>query len=115
MKLLTCAAAALFLAQPGRALGATAFTSIVIDGRTNAVAMASLSLAVPVDARLVEIYYTNPDLTQPAEGHFRYRLNGFASGWTDVGNARVASFTNLPAGHYAFEVQSADSTGKWTQ
>jgi hypothetical protein len=113
--LATCVAAALFLAQSGRALGGTAITSIVIDGQTNVFAGTSPSITVPAEVRLVEIHYSNLDITQPAEGHFRRRLMGLESVWTDVGNARVASFTGLQAGRYTLEVEAADSTGAWPQ
>jgi signal transduction histidine kinase len=44
---------------------------------------------------------------------FRYRLEGFDTGWTEVGGARDASYTNVPPGTYRFVVGAADETPDW--
>ncbi len=37
---------------------------------------------------------------------FRYRLDGFEKDWNATTQARTADYTNLPAGHYTFRVQT---------
>ncbi len=37
---------------------------------------------------------------------FRYRLDGFEKDWSATTQARTADYTNLPAGHYTFRVQT---------
>jgi signal transduction histidine kinase len=56
------------------------------------------------------IAYTIPVLTHPERVHFYYRLAGF-SDWTDVGTRREAVFTNVPPGHFHFEVRAFSDDG----
>jgi signal transduction histidine kinase len=44
---------------------------------------------------------------------FQYRLLGFDPQWHDVGGHRFAAYTNLPPGHYRFEVNAANEDGVW--
>lgn len=51
----------------------------------------------------------------PETNRFRYRMQGLQEEWTEVGSdQRVATFMSLPAGTYAFELQSAASHGPWS-
>ncbi|HSR96197.1 MAG TPA: two-component regulator propeller domain-containing protein, partial [Kofleriaceae bacterium] len=70
----------------------------------------SLTL-VPGSSRL-EIAYTAPALRYPERLRFRYRLDGFDSGWNDAGAQRVAQYTNLAPGDYRFIVE-AGRDGAW--
>jgi ligand-binding sensor domain-containing protein/signal transduction histidine kinase len=48
---------------------------------------------------------------RPQEGvRFRYKLEGFDAGWNAAGTSRVATYTNLHAGHYRFRVQAFNTT-----
>jgi signal transduction histidine kinase len=42
-------------------------------------------------------------------------LEGFDKAWTLAGSRRIASYTNLPPGHYRFQVQAADDNGVWSE
>jgi hypothetical protein len=110
-----CLGLAWILVKSDPAFGSTAFTSVVVDGQPNTLSGPSPSIEVSAGATRVDIHYTNSDIAAPAQEHFRYRLMGVESDWTDVGSARTVSFTKLPPGRYAFEVETADSTGAWTQ
>jgi diguanylate cyclase (GGDEF)-like protein len=68
----------------------------------------------PNSARL-EFQFSAPSFAAPENTRFRYRLLGFDSRWTDAGNTRVASFTNLPPGKYGFTVQAANSGDVWNE
>jgi signal transduction histidine kinase len=46
---------------------------------------------------------------------FRYRLDGFDSGWVDAGNRRQALYTNLPPGDYAFHADVSSDEGRWSE
>jgi signal transduction histidine kinase len=51
----------------------------------------------------------------PETNRFRYRMQGLQEEWTEVGSdQRVATFMALPAGAYAFQLQSAASHGPWS-
>lgn len=60
-----------------------------------------------IDARVAS--YVNPD-----ENRYRYRLQGFDSGWVDVGSRGEREFAGLPAGDYVLDVMAAGTTGKWS-
>jgi signal transduction histidine kinase len=73
------------------------------------------SHALSAGAAKVEISYTAPDLTYPLKSRFRYRLDGFDSGWVDAGNRRQALYTNLAPGRYAFHVDVTGDDGRWSE
>ncbi len=54
------------------------------------------------------------DFTGPAENRYSYRLEGFDSDWVSAGVERQATYTNLAAGRYVFEVRAANSDGRWS-
>ncbi len=52
-------------------------------------------------------------LFSPSDIEYRYRLLGFQDDWQYIGSLNSASFTNMPAGDYTFEVQSRFTTNRW--
>lgn len=46
---------------------------------------------------------------------FKYRLAGFEKEWTEVFGERSASYINVPAGEYTFEVIAANNDGVWSE
>ncbi len=61
---------------------------------------------LPVGVRNVQFKYTTPVFYRNSALIFRYRLNGYDQEWNLVDGRREAFYTNLPHGHYSFEVQS---------
>ena len=53
------------------------------------------------------IEYVSPSYLNPAKTRYEYRLVGFDKGWNAAGNHRKATYTNLNAGIYRFEVRAA--------
>jgi two-component system sensor histidine kinase ChiS len=47
------------------------------------------------------------------ENQYAYRLLGFDSDWIYAGTKRAATYTNLDAGSYLFEVKAGNSDGVW--
>ncbi len=45
--------------------------------------------------------------------HYAYRLKGFNDEWISVKNERLASYTNIPSGHYVFEVKAGTKKDVW--
>jgi signal transduction histidine kinase/ligand-binding sensor domain-containing protein len=79
--------------------------------------LAALSaIKVPANTRTLQITYTAISLTEPRKVRFRYRLEGFDPAWHDAGIQRRAFYTNLPPGHYRFQVRAtnADAIGNPT-
>lgn len=63
----------------------------------------------------VEIHYGALEFNQPGKVRFRYRLEGQDEEWVEVGNRRVAYYTNLRPGAYRFEIQSALEGLPWKE
>jgi signal transduction histidine kinase/ligand-binding sensor domain-containing protein len=72
-------------------------------------------LRIPPQRRRLEIDFTGLSFTLPQRVHFRYRLLGYEPDWSDVGTRRAAFYTDLPPGHYRFEVLAANNDGLWSQ
>ncbi len=60
----------------------------------------------------LEIHYTALGSRRPEQVNFRYRMRGYDKEWIVAGTRRVAYYTHLPPGAYAFEVQAADGDGE---
>lgn len=70
---------------------------------------------LPAGTRRVDLRFTGLAPTGAERLRFRHRLVGLDDGFVDAeaGAERVAHFTNLPPGAYAFEVQARHPTGEW--
>ena len=97
--------------------------SVRVDGheqRTNLLASAwpqSITIA-PGNKQLMvqlEIHYTALNFTAPDEVRFKYRLEGRETAWTEVGNTRVAYYSEVPPGHYRFHVIACNEDGVWNE
>lgn len=60
------------------------------------------------------IQFAALDYSAPSEIQYAYILDGFEKAWNNVGKQRVATYTNLPKGHYVFKVRSTNGDGVWT-
>ena len=61
------------------------------------------------------IQYAALDYSAPSEIQYAYILDGFEKAWNYVGKQRMATYTNLPKGHYVFKVRSTNADGVWTE
>jgi len=61
----------------------------------------------------LEVSYAALAYVAPQKIQYRYRLEGMDSAWIEVGSRRFAFYTNLPPGHYRFEVQARSAEGAW--
>ncbi len=66
--------------------------------------------------KMLEFYFTCPDLAAPEKVVFRYRLRGFSEQWsvTRPGQERNVLYLNLGPGKYDFQVQARGGSGFWT-
>lgn len=62
----------------------------------------------------IRISYTAISTTNPERVVYRYRLKGNQEIWSPPTTERIATFTNLKAGHYTFEIEAANADGVWT-
>jgi signal transduction histidine kinase len=64
---------------------------------------------------LVGVDYAAVAFRSPAETLYRYRLLGLSEHWVEAGGVRQATYANLPAGDYTFEVMGANRHGYWSR
>jgi signal transduction histidine kinase/ligand-binding sensor domain-containing protein len=81
-------------------------------------------LSEPLGAQTIKIPYGHARLTMefaglsftaPSEVRYRFRLDGFDKSWTDAGNRRSATYTNLTPGPYIFHVEASNNDGVWSR
>lgn len=60
-----------------------------------------------------EFHYTALSFPAPRDVQFKYRLEGFESGWNEVNNRRIAYYQKLPPGYYTFRVIASNNDGYW--
>jgi signal transduction histidine kinase len=85
--------------------------SVSADGIPNVVGEA---LSLPAGTHDLDITYVAPTLSTPERLEYRYRLKGLDDTWRDVGRSLGATYTNLRAGTYRFEVEAANEEGRWS-
>lgn len=88
-----------------------AIEEVLVDGRP---ADPGQPLVLPPGAERIQIHYTALTLLAPDRVRFRVRLDGLDSQPADVGRRRVAYYTNLPSGSFAFHVTATDAGGDWS-
>jgi PAS domain S-box-containing protein len=84
--------------------------AVLIDGR---IAPQEAAINLQPSAKKLEFDYTAFSYTAPTRIRFRYRLQGFDKDWVEAGTARRAYYTNIPPGHYRFDVVARNSDGVW--
>jgi signal transduction histidine kinase/ligand-binding sensor domain-containing protein len=62
-----------------------------------------------------EFRYTGLSLAAPQKVKFKYRLEGLESEWVDAGSKRVAEYSFIPPGDYAFRVIACNNDGIWNE
>ena len=64
-------------------------------------------ILVPTGTDLFSLTFSVPEFTNPMRMAFACRLNGFDTDWKTVpSRQRTATYTNVPPGHYTFEVKA---------
>jgi ligand-binding sensor domain-containing protein/signal transduction histidine kinase len=63
----------------------------------------------------IEFHYTALTFTVPERARFRYRLEGWDPDWIEAGTRRVAYYTRVAPGHYAFRVIACNNDGIWNE
>jgi signal transduction histidine kinase/streptogramin lyase len=78
---------------------------VIEDGQ---VQPAARTLQVASGVARLSITFSAVSLLSQQGVRFRYRLEDFDGKWISAGSSRVATYTNLRAGHYTFRVQAFD-------
>ncbi len=69
---------------------------------------------LPAKTSTLRIEYGTISLSSSSKLRFRYMLEGLDDEWIYAGNAREASYANVPSGDYRFRV-STTANGDWTE
>ncbi len=66
--------------------------------------------------RVVGFEFAALDYSVPEKNRYAYTLEGFDRDWiSTAANHRVATYTNLPSGHYTFRVKGSNNDGIWNE
>ena len=84
------------------------------DGPIEAMLDSCTEVRLRHDENSFSISFTALDYGEYERVHYYYMMDGFDNDWTDAVNGHVASYANLPAGHYTFRVRTADNAGNDT-
>lgn len=63
------------------------------------------------DQSVLSVSYASLSFITPKKLHYAFKMDGFDKGWNNVGSQRKATYTNLPAGQYRFQVKVIDDLG----
>ena len=72
-------------------------------------------LFLPANHRKIQIQFAGLSYAAPENVEFRYRLAGFDQKWVEVGGAHSATYPQLPAGDYEFQVLACNNAGVWNE
>ncbi|MBK9337530.1 MAG: response regulator [Lewinellaceae bacterium] len=59
-------------------------------------------------------HYAGLHFTHPDALRYRYKMEGFNTGWQEAGDKREATYTNLSPGKYTFMADAANADGRWS-
>jgi PAS domain S-box-containing protein len=89
-----------------------ALTRVQIMNRD--VARATNPLELDYRDQLMTFEYAALDFTAPQRNTYKHRLIGFDENWVEDGPLHRATYTNLAAGDYIFQVMAANNDGVWS-
>ena len=81
---------------------------VMVDDRSQP---ATSELRLPFGHSRIQLSFAGLSFAAPGAVRYRYRMQGFDTGWTDGGTHRDAFYTGLPPGRYRFEVTAINRDG----
>ena len=101
--------------KPWSYLPPVVVSDLRIDGERVPTGVLAEGLQLRPGQRSFSVEFAALDFGQADLNRYRYRLRGFDEGWVETGaDFRVASYGNLPPGHYALQVQGSNRLGVWS-
>jgi diguanylate cyclase (GGDEF)-like protein len=79
----------------------------------NQVALPAHTRVLSAGVRNLEFRYTAPSFIAPEKVRFRYKLEGYDTGWNDAESRRAAYYTNVRGGRYRFVVAATLDSRHW--
>ena len=71
-------------------------------------------VAIPYGNSRLTIEYAGLSFLAPSSVRYRFMMESFDNHWTEAGNRRLATYTNLPPGRYRFRVEARNNDGVWS-
>jgi diguanylate cyclase (GGDEF)-like protein len=73
-------------------------------------------LVVSPTANSLTVEFSALDFTEPQRNRYAYRLDGFDRDWIETdATRRLATYTNLPPGHYVLRLVGSNRAGVWSK
>ena len=63
----------------------------------------------------ITIEFSALNYINPRQNQYAYKLEGFDREWNEVGDRRVAYYTNIQPGNYTFLVKGSNNDGVWNE
>jgi signal transduction histidine kinase/ligand-binding sensor domain-containing protein/ActR/RegA family two-component response regulator len=73
------------------------------------------NLGIPSSMSVIRFTFAALSYRSPERNRIRYMLEGFDSGWRDVGLEQSATYTNLNPGKYTLRVKASNNEGVWNE
>ncbi len=89
------------------------FTAARLGERTLPAPTPGGELRMNESERVAQFRFAALDYAAPERNQFSYRLVGLDSSWSPASNAHEATYSNLSAGRYLFEVKASNHLGAW--
>lgn len=71
------------------------------------------SLKFAAGSQSIKFNYATSSLSMPELGRFRYKLDGYDQGWSDIVASRQAIYSHLSPGSYRFRIIASSREGLW--
>lgn len=72
-------------------------------------------IILPMNFNTLVIEFSALDFTCPEKNQYAIKMEGLQDQWIDVGNKRVATYSNLKTGEYFFKVKGSNSDKIWNE
>jgi|GEM_PF-3948664 len=73
------------------------------------------SMAFSHNENHLTFHFLGLSFISPEHLQYQYQLKGFDKGWSPLTKNRFATYSNLAAGNYTFEVRASNSDGVWSR
>jgi signal transduction histidine kinase/streptogramin lyase len=72
------------------------------------------TITLPYSNTVFSFEFATLNYTASEKKQYAYMLEGFDKSWNEVGNKRIATYTNLDPGKYVFKVKGLNNEGEWS-
>ncbi len=84
------------------------------DGILTKSISATNQIDIDYDEKVISFEFAALHYSNPKKNQHAYKLEGFDKDWVNIGNTRIATYTNLNAGKYTFKVKGSNSDNVWS-